>query len=191
MCSTECVLCRHVTQDVKIVCPAGSDQFPATMLREFVAGVDRLGIPDHTVVTCFGHKSGDLHSIGTSRVLTELLLMDGESLEQQEPDKSLHDRSLSPQRTETATSALRLRQDPTGPMVQGPTKWWRLWERGYHPTLLMRDVRALLTRGDDLGLPAERYVVRVMKAKARGSVWWIDMEPAKPARPSRPVQPTE
>jgi hypothetical protein len=140
-----------VVQNVIQQRPTGRSVFEFKYLREFVDSATALGIPDDTEVVCnTAYWSGAVVSLRT-------VVRDNDAEASTAPTVSA-DTGTS---VGAGTSEKRtiVSQDSTGPRVQ-----WRRWGRTYSaPTLTLGDVRTLIARVDELGLPADRYVVRGVK----------------------------
>lgn len=142
----------RVTQNV--VQERGNDRsvFEFKYLRQFVDSATTLGIPDDTEVWCnTTWGEGNVVRLQT-RVRDRAV--------DRSPDDT-ESTSAANGATGAGTSEKRtiVSQDSTGPRQQ-----WRRWGRTISaPTLTLGDVRALITRVDELGLPTETYVVRGAK----------------------------
>lgn len=141
-----------MSQNVSQVKPSQRTVFEFKYLREFVDSATALGMPDHTEVICTTTRTGAVYQLRT--VVRDKA---AEAPPVTVPPPSLRNGD----RAGAGTSDKRtiMSQDSTGPRVQ-----WRRWGRTFSaPTLTLGDVRTLIARVDELGLPAEQYVVRGLK----------------------------
>lgn len=136
-------------------------------LREFVGSATTLNFPDTTPVRCFAGRDGHVTRLET--VVEDVRDTDGDDSAASLPVSSGEaSRSDSEKRTS-------VRQKSTGPEVE-----WRRWGRRLSARLLtLGDVRALIARANELGLPTESYAVRALPVDRswRGHVYSISVEP--------------
>jgi hypothetical protein len=157
-----------VSQNVSQEKPTSRSVFEFKYLREFVDSATALGMPDHTEVVCNTTWSGAVHRL---RTVVRDEVADAPPANATPPSTVSGDRAgagMSEKRTIVS-------QDSTGPRVQ-----WRRWGRTFSaPTLTLGDIRTLSARVDELGLPAEKYVVRGVKVgwSYGQNVYGISAEP--------------
>jgi hypothetical protein len=136
-------------------------------LREFVDSATALNFPDTTPVRCFAAWDGKVKRLET--VVEVARDTDGDGPPTSSPVNSGEaGRGDSEKRTIVT-------QKPTGPEVE-----WRRWGRRLSARVLtLGDVRALIARADELGLPAEKYAVHALPVDRswRGHVYSISVEP--------------
>lgn len=140
-----------MTQNVIQDRPSNLSVFWFKYLREFVDSATALGIPDHTEVVCSTTWGGNVLSLRTD--------VRSDAADVPPAEEPLANAAHGVAVAEAAEKRTTVSQDSTGPTVQ-----WRRWGRTFSaPTLTLADVRALVTRVDELRLPTERYVVRALK----------------------------
>jgi hypothetical protein len=143
-----------VSQNVVQEKPSSRSVFEFKYLREFVDSATALGIPDHTEVWCNT-------SWWTGNVVRLRTRVRDEDAAPPPADAMPTGTVNGPGEAGDGASEKRtiVSQDSTGPRQQ-----WRRWGRTISaPTLTLGDVRTLIARVDELGLPAEKYVVRGAK----------------------------
>lgn len=136
-------------------------------LREFVDSATALNFPDTTPVRCFAAWDGKVKRLET--VVEDARDTDSDGSPASPPANSS---GASHSDSEKRTSVT---QKPTGPGVE-----WRRWGRRLSARVLtLGDVRALIARANELGLPTEKYAVRALPVDRswRGHVYSISVEP--------------
>ena len=136
-------------------------------LSEFVDSATALHFPDTTPVRCFAGWDGKVKRL-------ETVVEDARDTASDDSPASppANSGEASPSDTEKRTSVT---QKPTGPEVE-----WRRWGRRLSARVLtLGDVRALIARANELGLPTYQYAVRALPVDRswRGHVYNISVEP--------------
>jgi hypothetical protein len=135
-------------------------------LREFVDSATALSFPDTTPVRCFVGWDGKVKRLET--VVEDARDTDGDRSPASPPENS-----NAPSRSD-AEKRTSVTQKPTGPEVE-----WRRWGRRLTARVLtLGDVRALIARANELGLPTYQYAVRALPVDRswRGHVYSISVE---------------
>lgn len=136
-------------------------------LSEFVDSATALHFPDTTPVRCFAGWDGKVKRLET--VVEDARDTDSDD-SPASPPANLGE--ASPSDAEKRTSVT---QKPTGPEVE-----WRRWGRRLSARVLtLGDVRELIARANELGLPTYQYAVRALPVDRswRGHVYNISVEP--------------
>lgn len=132
--------------------------FEFKYLREFVDSAESLSMSPDTTVHCRTTWSGAVAQLETDVDDASVLLNEKVS----DPSESVQGGARSEPLVQAGASTdkrIIVKQDSTGPRVV-----WRRWRRDYFARrLLLRDLRALIDRVDQLGLPTDRYVVRAVQ----------------------------
>jgi hypothetical protein len=134
-------------------------------LREFVDSATALNFPDTTPIRCFAGWDGKVKRL-------ETVVEDTHDTDSSPASSPANSREASRSDSEKRTS---ITQKPTGPEVE-----WRRWGRRLSARVLtLGDVRALITRANELGLPTEKYAVHANSVDRswRGHVYRISVEP--------------
>lgn len=149
-----------VTHNVKQARRADRTIFHFYDLRDFVDSATALSFPDTTPVRCFVGWDGNVKHLET--VVEETPDADSDGSPSSPPaNSSGASRSDSEKRTIVT-------QKSTGPEVE-----WRRWGRRLSARVLtLGDVRALIARANELGLPTSGYAVHATPVDRswRGSV---------------------
>lgn len=150
MCPYRC----GVSQNVEVRRPADRTVFEFKYLREFIESANALGMPDDIELWCLSDRYGHVRSL---RTLTHHAgSADGDRLGA--PEKPAQTSAPLPA---GVVESVMVRQRPTGPTRQHRWWWRRLIRRSVSGSrLTLGDVRALVARVDELGLPTEKAQVR-------------------------------
>lgn len=144
--------------------------FEFARLREFVDSATTLDLPEHTEVRCMTIGRGGVFILATEHFPV--------SDEDADGAPSPAPAGVSPSGGDTAVDSGKdtiISQDSTGPFVT----WRRWWGRKIVARkLTLGDVRTLVERADQLGLPTERYIVRALRV--RGSQEYVHSVSAEP-----------
>lgn len=136
-------------------------------LREFVDSATALNFPDTTPIRCLAGWDSKVKRLET--VVEDTGDTGSDSSPASPPANS---GEASHRDSEKRTS---ITQKPTGPEVE-----WRRWGRRLSARVLtLGDVRALITRANELGLPVDKYAVHANSVDHswRGHVYGISVEP--------------
>lgn len=136
-------------------------------LREFVDSATALNFPDTTPVRCFAGWDGNVKRL-------ETVVEDARDTDSDDSSASPLVNSGAASRSD-AEKRTSVSQKPTGPEVE-----WRRWGRRLSAHVLtLGDVRALVARANDLGLPTEKYAVHATSVDRswRGHVYRISVQP--------------
>ena len=140
-------------QNVSQEKPSDRSVFEFKYLREFVDSATALGIPDDTEVAC-NTWFGNVVRLRTN------VRDDATDRPPADPVSVSTANGIGASAAGTSEKRTSVSQDSTGPVHH-----WRRWGRTVSvPTLTLGDVRTLIERVDELGLPTEKYVVRGVKA---------------------------
>jgi hypothetical protein len=138
--------------------PSNRSIFQFKYLREFVDSAESLSMPDDTTVHCRTTWTGAVALLETDVDDASALLSENVT-ESAEPALVRTQSEPAAPKGEPTDKRTIVTQDSTGPRVS-----WRRWGRDHSARrLLLRDLRALIDRVDELGLPTEDYVVRAMQ----------------------------
>ncbi|MGQ0773497.1 MAG: hypothetical protein ACT4NY_03615 [Pseudonocardiales bacterium] len=136
-------------------------------LRDFVNSATALNFPDTTPVRCFAGWDGNVKRLET---VVEDTRETGSDDSSASPPANSSGASRSDSEKRTSVT-----QKPTGPEVE-----WRRWGRRLSAHVLtLGDVRALIARANELGLPTSGYAVHATPVDRswRGHVYRISVEP--------------